>query len=141
MYQVLLPEGLELLSSNLRLHYMERYRRGKALKDAAYLVSRSQRIPQVLRADITVVMHPGRRTKLFDPHNFMPSAKAAIDGLVLAGVLPKDDSRYLRRVTIEAGERTNAWQLELLIHPAGPGAVAPHPTGAPPRRNPPAAKA
>lgn len=140
MHRVLLPEGLPLLSSNQRLHYMERYRRSKALKDSAYLVARSLRLPQLLRADIIVVMHPGPRTRLFDPHNYMPSAKAAIDGLVLAGVLPKDDSRYLRRVTIEAGERAGAWQMELIIRPVGPASAAPPPAGGPARRSPPAAR-
>jgi crossover junction endodeoxyribonuclease RusA len=121
-YRVLLPSGLPLLSSNLRLHYMERYRRSKALKDSAYLVARSLQIPQLLKADITAILHPGPRTRLFDPHNFADSVKPAIDGLVLAGVLPRDDSRYLRKVTIEAGEKLpGGWQLELVIRPLRPG--------------------
>lgn len=137
-YRVMLPSGLPLLSSNLRLHYMERYRRSKALKDSAYLVARSLQIPQLLRADITAILHPGVRTRLFDPHNFADSVKAAIDGLVLAGVLPKDDSRYLRKVTIEAGEKLpEGWQLELVIQPLrpeDPGAAVPlRPAPRPPR--------
>lgn len=133
-YRVLLPEGLPLLTSNQRLHYMEKYRRGKALKDSAYLVARSLQIPQLLKVDITAVLHPGPRTRLFDPHNFADSVKPAIDGLVLAGVIPRDDSRYLRRVTFEAGERLTAWQLELVIRPLSPGDPE---IGAPLRQGPP----
>lgn len=131
----MLPEGLPLLSSNLRLHYMEKYRRSKALKDSAYLVARSLQIPQLLKVDITAILHPGPRTRLFDPHNFADSVKPAIDGLVLAGVLPKDDSRYLRRVTFEAGEKLpGGWRLELIVRPLRPGDPM---SGAPLRSDPP----
>lgn len=116
-YRVLLPPGMPLLSSNQRLHYMERWRRSKKLKEAAWAAALHAKIPPLLRASVTVVVHPGPRTRLFDPHNFADSAKYAIDGLVLAGVLPKDDSRYLRRVTIVDGPKSSAWQLELLVRP------------------------
>lgn len=116
-YRIVLPAGLPLLSSNMRLHHMERYRRGKGIKDAAWAVAKSQRLPPLLRADVDVIVHPGPRTRLFDAHNFMDSAKPAIDGLVLAGVLPKDDNRYLRSVLIRAGERRDGWQLELVVMP------------------------
>jgi hypothetical protein len=116
-YRILLPPGMPLLSSNQRLHYMEKWRRAQNIKKAAWAAALQAKTPQLLRASITVIVHPGPRTRLFDPHNYTDSAKYAIDGLVMAGVLPKDDSRYLRRVSIVDGERSSAWQLELLVRP------------------------
>lgn len=116
-YRVVLPPGVPLLSSNQRLHYMERWRRSQTLKRAAWAAAVRANIPPLLRAEITIVVHPGPRTRLFDPHNFTDSGKYAIDGLVLAGVLPKDDSRYLRKVSIVDGAKSSAWQLELIVRP------------------------
>lgn len=108
---------MPLLSSNQRLHYMEKWRRAQNIKKAAWVAARNANVPQLLQANVTVIVHPGPRTRLFDPHNYTDSAKYAIDGLVMAGVLPKDDSRYLRRVSIVDGPKSSGWQLELLVRP------------------------
>lgn len=49
--------------------------------------------------------------RIRDSHNLSPVAKAAIDGIVAAGVLPGDDDRHVGRVSYER------------IWPNGPHAV------------------
>ena len=46
--------------------------------------------PVLEHAYILGILHPGSRRRL-DPANFYPSFKAAVDGLVDAGVLEDDD--------------------------------------------------
>ncbi|MFC7739662.1 hypothetical protein ACFQXA_00090 [Nocardiopsis composta] len=54
---------------------------------------------------ITAVVHP-KTNRRFDPHNYQPSVKAMIDGLVDAGLLPDDNSEVLTEVAFVAGRRT-----------------------------------
>lgn len=115
--RIALPAGIPLPNANRKIHYMVEYRQKKAIKDYAWRIVRLSRFRPMLRADITAVIHPDLRTRRFDPHNWAPSVKAAIDGAVLAGLLPDDSSKYLRAVSFVAGEPVRGWQLELLVTP------------------------
>lgn len=115
--QILLPAGIALPNANKKIHYMAEYRQKKAVKDYTWQIVKLCRFRPMLRADITAVIHPDLRTRRFDPHNWAPSVKAAIDGAVLAGLLPDDSSKYLRSVSFVAGKPVRGWQLELLVYP------------------------
>jgi crossover junction endodeoxyribonuclease RusA len=85
---------LDLLNANQGLHYRVKAKRTKAIREAAALMARSLGVPPLQRARIFAEYLPtdGRRR---DPANWAPSAKAAVDGLVDARVLPDDDDTHL----------------------------------------------
>lgn len=101
---------VEWWTANDRLFWRDRARRTAAIRaraTAAAIVAihRSGAQP-VTRAAITAtVCTPTARR--FDPHNIASTVlKAAIDGLVDAGLLPDDDATHLTAVTIQRGTPT-----------------------------------
>ena len=92
------------LTSNLRLNPHDYRRRVRAIRLLAALTARHE-TPITGLVDIRVtVCYPTRRHA--DAHNAQPAAKAAIDGLVDAGLLAGDDERYVRDVTFSRGGPT-----------------------------------
>lgn len=85
---------LDLLNANQGLHHRVKAKRVKAIRQAAAVMARSLGVPPLQRAHIFAEYLPtdGRRR---DPANWAPSAKAAVDGLVDAHVLPDDDDKHL----------------------------------------------
>lgn len=73
----------------------------------------------VERAHIVVTQVPGSRRKT-DPGNTAPAAKAAIDGLVLAGLLVDDDAAHLlgpdyRLADAPVRQAPGMWTLRLTV--------------------------
>ncbi|MER5301345.1 hypothetical protein ABT039_17985 [Streptomyces lasiicapitis] len=89
-----MPYG-DLLSSNQRLHHMAEYRLTKRLRHEAELTARSRGLPLLERAAVYYVLHPRPIKRKRDPGNWAPTAKAYVDGLVDAGLLPDDNSDHL----------------------------------------------
>lgn len=99
-----MPAGMELLNANQRLHWAPKARITKALRDAAYILARKQRIPRLERARIVCVYEPPDRRER-DALNWADSAKACVDGICGdAGVLINDSSKYLDGPYMEIGE-------------------------------------
>jgi len=101
-YTITLPAGLPLLNLNDRGHWAARYRRSEALKKAAWTLALQQKIPRLERVSVLVEYQPGDLRRR-DGDNIAASAKALIDGLRAAGVLPEDDSRHVTEVTCRIG--------------------------------------
>jgi len=93
VFVVLLPV-LDLLNANQGLHWRTRSKRTKTIRNAAALMARSMGVPPLQRAHIYGFYLPTDARRR-DPANWAPSAKAAVDGLVDAGVLPDDDDKHL----------------------------------------------
>lgn len=73
-----------------------------AWRGTSSAIAQYAKIPQLQRARITAELRwPDNRRR--DAANYMPSIKAAIDGIVLAGVLPDDSDKYLLSLTIQRG--------------------------------------
>lgn len=89
-----LPAGLPLLSLNGREHWAARHRKAQALKKAAWAVALQAKIPRLERVSVVAEYQPPD-LRHRDGDNIAPSAKAAVDGLVAAGILPGDDKRYV----------------------------------------------
>lgn len=64
---------------------------------------------------ITVVHHRLNRRSMPDVGGCLPSAKAAIDGLVDAGVLPADDPKHVLQLTFVAPVVSGYEALELIV--------------------------
>lgn len=90
-WQIELPTGLTLMTSNERLHHLKRSDRTRALRNAARIATQVARVPSLERAHITCYLRAKDRRRR-DPGNWYPSAKAVVDGIVDAGVLSDDDA-------------------------------------------------
>lgn len=104
-----------LLNANTQMHWAIKAKKVKEIRSRAAWLAMVARIPRLQKAIIIAVVHPGVRTRRFDPQNWAPSVKAAIDGLVDAGVLPDDSAKYLLKLTYEAGTPWPSTGVELRI--------------------------
>jgi Holliday junction resolvase RusA-like endonuclease len=93
-WTVELPAGLPLLNANRRVHWRVRAETTKDIRTAAYLATAARTVPALQRAQIVAEYRPPDRRRR-DVHNLYPSAKAAVDGLVDARVLPDDSDAHL----------------------------------------------
>ena len=102
-YTLELPPGLPLLSLNDRRHWAASHLITKQVKKAAWACALAAKVPALQRVTITVEYQPPNSSRRRDPDNLAPTGKAAIDGLVLAGVLPDDDSTHVTAVRYQIG--------------------------------------
>lgn len=114
-----IPSSLRLITSNHRLHWAAQARATRAIRHAAKLLAKSARIPALPRAKVVAEYRPADRRRR-DPANWYPSVKAAIDGLVDAGVLPDDDAAHLLGPDMRLGAVLRPAQLFLHIHALEP---------------------
>lgn len=97
-----LPPGLKLLSLNGRLHWAERNRRNAAIKKAAWACALNAKLPHLERITLLVEYQPPDRRPR-DADNIALAAKAALDGLAAAKVIPSDDSAHVVQVAYRIG--------------------------------------
>ena len=82
------------ITLNQRHHWAAHARLVKEWRTAGMLYARKARIGPQPRSRIAVTLPvTGRRRR--DPHNWTPTVKAIIDGLVDAGVWPDDNSDWV----------------------------------------------
>lgn len=114
-----LPAGLALLSLNHRRHWAQANRIYQDIKKAAWAMTINARVPRLERVEIRGVYDPPDRRHR-DGDNYMPSVKAATDGIVQAGRLPGDDARYVARSSCEIGEQVYPrGRLRIVIRDVG----------------------
>ncbi len=118
MIRVTIPAPGPWLSANDRRHWAETARLTRAWRATAKLAARNLG-PVPTPVDITVTVHRARGGRS-DASNLAPTAKAAIDGLVDAGVLPDDSATYVRSETYVTGAPGDR-RLVLTISPANEG--------------------
>lgn len=94
------------LTSNQRMHWPEKARRTRVIRNVAGFVALRSGLHPVERATVTVwVGYPSTRRQ--DPANASPAAKAAIDGIVATRrLLADDDAEHLTAVTFRRDEPT-----------------------------------
>lgn len=91
------------VTANQRLNWRPKAARVRQWRELALLAARQARTPQLQAAHITAHVHRDRGGR-FDPSNWADTAKACIDGLVDAGLLPDDDADHLTGPDMRAGE-------------------------------------
>jgi crossover junction endodeoxyribonuclease RusA len=96
-----------LLTSNQRLHWAAKARRTKAIRDMAFVMCKHPKRPHLPAATLEVVAKWGNR-RARDAANIEPTAKAAIDGCVDAGLLVDDSQRYLKKVSYVISDETHS---------------------------------
>lgn len=131
LHTITLPAGLRLLNANQRPHYRLKAKLTADLRAAAMeAVSDSPALmaalatakpgPLFARAHILGVLHPPTRRRA-DPANWYPSFKAAVDGIVDAGVLDDDDHTHLLGPDMRLGDIVKGGQLVLVVRSLQPG--------------------
>lgn len=129
-YEVQLPAGMPLLSANGREHWRPKAAATRAIRDAAHLavkgapglrqaVLAARGAAAMERAHVLAVLHPADRRRR-DPANMYPAVKAALDGIVDAGVLVDDDSTRVVGPDMRLGSTVRGSQLVLWLTPLGP---------------------
>ena len=104
-FTIALPPGLTLLSLNGREHWSERARRTNALNKAAWAMALQAKIPRLERASIVVEYQPPDSRRRDAENTCAASGKAAIDGIVAAGVLEDDACpQYVTEIRCTIGE-------------------------------------
>jgi crossover junction endodeoxyribonuclease RusA len=122
---VTLPAGLELINSNQRPHHYKKAKLTAAIRGAAMeavtedpmwraLLTAANPGPVFQRVHIIGVFHPRTRRRA-DPANWYPSFKAAVDGLVDAGLLDDDDHTRLIGPDMRIGDVVKGGQIVLHI--------------------------
>lgn len=110
-----LPAGAPLINANDNLHFRKKAELVKALRNTAWALARQAKLPALQTAHIYYVIHPDTKGRRRDPGNWSPSAKAAVDGLVDAGVLPDDNHTHLLGPDPRIGTPIKGSQLILWI--------------------------
>lgn len=108
-----LPEGLSLLNSNQRIHFHRAAKITRAIRCAAW----AEACKLGLRAErihVLGIICPSSQRRA-DPANWYPSFKAAIDGLVDAGMIPDDNHKHLEGPDMRRGPASKWPRLILVV--------------------------
>jgi crossover junction endodeoxyribonuclease RusA len=99
MFELDIPlhRGKPPLTANQRLHWAEKGRRTRIIRDAVAWRARQAKVPPAQHVTAQLHYQPcdARRR---DPSNLYATSKPAIDALQDAGVVPDDDPRYVTEV-------------------------------------------
>lgn len=100
-YIVELPVGMQLINANDRDHW--RKSAGKTATIRSVARGQAKGIPRLSKVKIRAVYYaPDNRRR--DVSNLFPSVKAAVDGIVDAGVIKDDNDKFVIALEIVRGE-------------------------------------
>lgn len=117
-------------SSNDRHHWGQELELKKYWRELAQITARSvvgASFRPLEKTRVVVTQVPGSR-RITDPGNTSPAAKAAIDGIVLAGVLVNDDAAHMlgpdyRLADQPVRQQPGQWTLRITITELDPAAT------------------
>lgn len=113
-----LSGGREWITANQRLFWRVRSERTKSWRTHTANRAKEMGLPHLDKALIVCELRFSDNRRR-DPHNWSPTAKAAVDGLVDAGVFDDDDHTRVTGPDMRIGPKVPpAWRgLHLLIYP------------------------
>lgn len=104
---VLSVPPVQLLNANDRLVREAEATRVKSLRKIGWQLALAADIPGLRAAHVIYVVHLNTRASKGDPGNLAPTAKALLDGVVDAGVLPDDNAHYVVGPMPHAGQKVS----------------------------------
>lgn len=100
-----IPAPCAFINSNQRLHRMAQAKLTKAWREASAAAAHG--LPQ-FAGQVHITAHIFKpRAGRWDPNNLWPTVKAAVDGLVDAGLLIDDDHRHVIGPDMRSGGKGN----------------------------------
>lgn len=129
---ITLPAGLGLLNANQRLHHAPKAKLTAKIRAAAMeavaenddlmrALAAAKPGPLFQRAHILGVLRPSTYGRRRDAANWYPSFKAAVDGIVDAGLLDDDDHEHVVGPDMRLGPKAKGGQLVLVVSALEPG--------------------
>lgn len=103
------------LNGERGMHYHKRAKLVKAWREAAFEATTEAKIPAVDAIDVTFIPCRKDRRHMADTGGHFPVAKACIDGLVDAGVIPDDGPKFVLSLTFRAPKVDGGTDRALLI--------------------------
>ena len=94
-WEIALEPGLPMMNANHRPHKMERARQTSKVRTAAQYAALRSGMPRLDRTWVIAYIHPKANYKTWDPANFYPMVKSAMDGVVDAGLLADDSHQFV----------------------------------------------
>ena len=103
------------LNSERRSHWSKRASLTKATRERFFWLAKEANIPKLDVVKIDVVPLVESRRQVADVAAHYPSAKAAIDGLVDAKVIPDDNGEHIKRITFWSPIQAEKEALRVVI--------------------------
>lgn len=111
-FTVEIPGRVHSLNAERSAHWSKRHAMTKVYREAvAWQAGRYRGIRTPVAVTAEVVMRP----PLMDAANYYPCVKAAVDGLIDAGVIPDDSPKHVDRVTMVAPRKPIGGEVERLV--------------------------
>lgn len=99
----LVIEGkLFTLNGERSMHYHKRAKLVKTWREAAYLAALEAKVPKMESMEVVFIPCRKDRRHMADTGGHFPVAKACIDGLVDAGVIPDDGPQFVTSLTFRS---------------------------------------
>ena len=89
-----LPWTRPPLTANQRMHWAEKSRVTREVRQTTCLLARSRKAPSTSRLVVTLHYRQAVKRRL-DAHNLYALVKPCVDGLVDAGIVPDDDTEHV----------------------------------------------
>jgi len=96
-------------------HFQKRAARVRETRERFFWLAKEAKIPALSKIDVTAVPLVKNRRSMQDVGACFPAVKAAIDGLVDAGVIPDDDAEHLDKLTFYAPRVGDVEGLRLVV--------------------------
>jgi crossover junction endodeoxyribonuclease RusA len=100
---LIIPAPAPWLSANQRVDLRRQTPDRRAWRDAGHLYAKQAALPKLQRVHIIATLR-FRDARRRDPHNYYPTLKALVDGLVDYGLIPDDDDKHLIGPDIRLGQ-------------------------------------
>lgn len=108
-----------LLNANERTHWARRSRLSREWRERTCWLAKGGGIPPLQRASVVIYIAFGDNRRR-DVGNYQPTAKAIVDGLVDAGVLPDDDDAHLEGPDLRCDAATARRAIRVTITKLSP---------------------
>ena len=96
---------LAWINMNQRLHWAPKAERTRQWRIIARHVAENKGLPKQLD-HVRIIAHVHRTdNRSYDCHNYLPTAKAIVDGLVDYGLLPDDNNDHLEGPDMRRGQK------------------------------------
>ncbi len=89
------PQPAKLMSLNDRMHWSKRAKLTALWREAGWAAALEHHVRGLGPSTVMFTFPVSSMSRRRDPSNLLPTAKAAIDGLVDAGVWPDDNSEWV----------------------------------------------